>query len=258
VVESQPSVSITNLGAIVMVLDGAGRITWVNNSWSAATGIPLDDAVDKPLLDFVVGQSEKQRIAGRIQSAAEQRQPVTFDCSVICRKGTDLRIKWSFTITRGHTDGELVMTGVGVDVTELYNEVSRLKRELSKQTQDTGQQASPTADERRSCERVPFEHVVQVAPVVDGRLPEADAFRPVRCKDLSHAGFSFFQRDCPDFAELVVIFGKQPKSCIIHAKIAHAAPVKLNGRRLFVVGCEFKTRVEKHYANSARRLPNGN
>jgi len=243
---SPPAAIVDSLGAIVVVLDKSGRINWANHSWSTTTGIPLDDAIGKPLLDFVTDPSEKRRVANAINDAIAQERPLGLDCPIHCRNGTDLRVKWSFTVTRDHADGGLLLTGAGVEVTELYNEVVRLKNELSRQKGD--EPAATPEKERRGCARVPYEQVVHIAPVMDGQLPQRDAFTPVRCKDLSQAGFSFFQPERPGFSQLVVVFGKNTKQCFIHARIAHVTQVKLNGNRLFVVGCEFKRRVDQHFA----------
>jgi PAS domain S-box-containing protein len=248
-----PATIVNSLGAIVIVLDNAGRITWANDSWSTTTGITLDEVVGKQLPDFVKQPSEKRRIAKALEKAIDQEQTLSFDCPINCQNGTDLRIKWSFTVTRDDADGGLLLTGAGVEVTDLYNEVVRLKNLLSSQTGE--QPAAPAEDNRRSCDRVPFAHVVHIAPVIGRQLPPWNTFTPVRCKDLSQAGFSFFQPEPPVFSELVVVFGKKPKQCFIHGAIAHVTPVELNGNRLFVVGCEFKRRVDQHYVDNDRWPP---
>lgn len=93
-----------------------------------------------------------------------------------------------------------------------------------------------------------------------GEIPSLASFFPVRCKDLSRGGVSFFLPADPDFATLIVQLGNQRSNLYMEAEVVHfssaneipAQPAwdiygrqyeSRFGRIAVQVGCQFVKRV---------------
>ncbi len=75
-------------------------------------------------------------------------------------------------------------------------------------------------------------------------MPSVDAFRPVRCVDISQAGFAFYQENRPDCDSLVVELGIAPNLVYLTAHIMHFEMIEFCDNLVFRVGCEFTGRAE--------------
>jgi hypothetical protein len=89
-----------------------------------------------------------------------------------------------------------------------------------------------------------------VAPCIDGRLPELEQFREVRCYDISPRGFSFLLSTRPTFEELVATFGSATSRLYLRAVIRHITPIQFEGRKVLLIGCEYIGRVRINNAPS--------
>lgn len=93
-----------------------------------------------------------------------------------------------------------------------------------------------------------------------GEVPCPNSFFPVRCKDLSRGGFSFFLSEPPDFAILVVQLGTEQRPIYMEAEVVHFSKTErklsksawdLHGREYdsrfdstaIQIGCQFIKRV---------------
>jgi hypothetical protein len=78
--------------------------------------------------------------------------------------------------------------------------------------------------------------VQRIAPLVGTGLPGPEAYRDVRCFDLSASGFSYLSPTPPEGSSLVVALGSQPNLTYLTAEVAHITPLTL-------VGCRFTGRL---------------
>jgi hypothetical protein len=111
----------------------------------------------------------------------------------------------------------MAVIGAEVDVV-FYNLIHQLAGSPSK---DGGVQ-------RRHGLRQQFLVAQRIAPGFLGEIPPDEAFREVRCYDLTRSGFSFFLAAPPDFEVLVAAFGWPPSVIHVGAKVVHQREVLLH------------------------------
>jgi hypothetical protein len=83
------------------------------------------------------------------------------------------------------------------------------------------------------------------------RMPSEDAFRPVRCRDISQEGISFFYPTAPEAGQLVISLGSKGSETLVVAKVRYCVPAQ--AATLFeqatavgegyLVGCQFVRRL---------------
>jgi hypothetical protein len=95
--------------------------------------------------------------------------------------------------------------------------------------------------ERRTSERHAYPVVQMLAPCNAIQLPEEDAFREVRCHDISRGGFSFLWPEPPDFGFVVVSLGNGSDRISLTARVVRSSPRPQDD---FLVCCEFLDRVK--------------
>ena len=132
---------------------------------------------------------------------------------------------------------------------EIDNEFFQLAQEV------LGAQRKRENREGRVHPRQPFPSVQRIAPCSGEEIPGPEYFVPVRCHDLSPAGFSFFLPAPPDFKTLIVAFGTPPQVVHAAAEVLHSTPTPLamtkglwgvpktpEGEPLVLVGCRLTHR----------------
>jgi hypothetical protein len=73
--------------------------------------------------------------------------------------------------------------------------------------------------------------------------PELAKFRGVRCRDISTAGFSYFDDRPPATGErLIVLLGTSPQVCLV-GQVAYNTPVMGSNGPEFLIGCQFTGRL---------------
>lgn len=80
-------------------------------------------------------------------------------------------------------------------------------------------------EERRRSRREPFPLVQRIAHAAGRKVPEQEAFFPIRCRDLSTRGFSFIVEGRPQFKSLVLALGSPPDVLYIAAEVRHCTDV---------------------------------
>ena len=98
--------------------------------------------------------------------------------------------------------------------------------------------------DKRQMPRHPFGIVQQIAPILGGKMPSRDAFRPARCADLCLAGFAFYSETTPDFGELVVALGVSSAPIYLTASVIYIKPVETGEQPLYRIGCRFTGRAQ--------------
>lgn len=121
-----------------------------------------------------------------------------------------------------------------------------------------GDQYSKRRHQRRDAENLVLYVTQNYEP---GQVPLPMNFFPVRCRNLSNSGFSFFFPTRPNFQNLVVQLGGQKNSIYMESKVMHVDLVKeipdqlsawdsdgqehkiRLGSNTFEVGCQFLQRI---------------
>ena len=96
----------------------------------------------------------------------------------------------------------------------------------------------PRISDRRASRRFPYLVVQRFAPVLLGRLPDLEIFRPMLCRDLSNGGISFFWPIPPSYGEVVVEIGKAPDLKYFKAKIVNRRMADPDMPE-YVIHCQF-------------------
>lgn len=129
---------------------------------------------------------------------------------------------------------------VELDAVAVRSDVAEAVREQLRNL--TG--GAPLADRRRE-PRHEFDCVQRIAPYRDGRVPAADEFREVHCRDLSSGGFSFWLPSPPDYSSLVVALGQNGSLSYLSAEIIHTTAVERGDTSVYLVGCRFTGRLHR-------------
>lgn len=111
--------------------------------------------------------------------------------------------------------------------------------------------------DRRTRSRHRFSRIQSIAPCLGGRLPTADDFYDVQCRDLNSGGISFWLPSPPEYSSLVVALGKDDERKYLLADVAHTAAVQRGETTLFLVGCRFTREVDLDAATSLISEPAG-
>ncbi|MFW5693152.1 MAG: PAS domain S-box protein [Thermoguttaceae bacterium] len=93
--------------------------------------------------------------------------------------------------------------------------------------------------DRRASPRHPYPYRQSIAPVVDGRMPAANEFVPVECRDISSIGVAFYFDRVPEFKELVLALGYAPRVTKVVCRVVRVARMEHNGQIRYLVGCRF-------------------
>jgi hypothetical protein len=104
--------------------------------------------------------------------------------------------------------------------------------------------ASQPKSELTTTERYQFNCSQRAAPWVPGEpLPIAADFQPVKCRDVSAGGISFFWPDKPDFDHVVIAIGTAETPIYMAAQIVHSKAVFMFGEVGYLIGCKFTKRI---------------
>jgi hypothetical protein len=99
--------------------------------------------------------------------------------------------------------------------------------------------------DRRVQSRHTFSRVQRIAPYIAGRVPVAEDFRDVRCRDLSASGVSFWLLSPPEFSSIVVALGEAGTVKYLIAEVVRTVPVRHDDKTIYIVGCRFKGRLDQ-------------
>ena len=94
--------------------------------------------------------------------------------------------------------------------------------------------------ERRKSPRQRFPIMQLMAPFYR-KMPKAEQFVPVSCRDLSTSGVAFYWPNVPDFTKAIVALGEQSDLTYVAVRIVRQVPCETDGSVL--LGCEFVDRV---------------
>jgi len=250
------------VNAMVLKLDSRWRIQETNRTCELVTGFTLPDLRNRVIWS-VFPAADHEEEAKRVQEELRNgRSPVTYEGDLLTKHSQRRRIAWAYSATVAD-DGTLEsILATGVDVTELdealekvervEQEARNVRRSLVDLTgggpadeSDSGEPVQlPPEVERRGRPRRAYRYRQRVAEVVDGMLPNVTDFDEVFCNDISAGGFSFLAEVAPRSDTLVVALGIHPRVIYVTAQVVHITRVERDGRRMFLVGCNYMSRVK--------------
>ena len=249
--------TIDSLDSMVLVLSPDGKIIRVNQACEEFTGFKPEDLKHRHFWGaFLLPEdvSIAQDAFGKLRLG---QSPVKCEMFLLTLPGERRRVAWSFTHLPQIEDGSSSYVASGIDITEQHDALESLERfeasglnGLSHKgdgESNDGQAIEdppPIPKNRRRSRRRDFLCSQLIGPMYDGRLPHADEYQQVGCRDISPSGFSFFTRTPPDYRELVVAFGAYPSQLYLTAKVIHVNRHQENGQDLMVVGCQYMSRVD--------------
>ncbi len=112
------SAGIDTAGALVLVLDGGGRILRFNQACERLTGRAAEDVLGRRPWDMLVPPEDADALRALITEARPEQFPMAADAVWLTAAGERRLIAWSCTCLTGD-DGEIVMMiNAGIDITD--------------------------------------------------------------------------------------------------------------------------------------------
>lgn len=128
---------INTAGAIIMVLDGSGRITRINEYFRDATGFKTEEAKNKVFVSSFVSQGDVCKTEDALKRSFTDDFDRRFVNSILKKGGGSVIVEWHFSQMKKNDNTLLGLLCVGIDITERVEAEEHLKRseELLKRTQ---------------------------------------------------------------------------------------------------------------------------
>jgi PAS domain S-box-containing protein len=272
---------LNTVDALVLTLDAEGRVLEINRVGQRVTGLSADEVRLRPIAEVISVPEEFDLFRQIFQRLRAGHSPVEYESLLLTKDSRRHRIAWSYggVFAAGGELESVIVTGI--DVTgrrEAEQRAERAERCLA----GTGQPASANAagqegispgvaapgvvapgeamasagqtpvppavsgaagSERRCRGRRPYPYEQSIAPVIDGRLPAASEFSQIRCRDIASGGFSFLSAAPPRSDTFIVALGQPPKLTHLAAQVAHVTRVEHDGRRMYLIGCNYTGRI---------------
>jgi PAS domain S-box-containing protein len=238
--------------ALMFALLPTGQIAQLNKAAAKTLGFKPEELQGQILWNILLAPDELkafQEAFGQLPGAAGTVQVETWTLTKLHERR---RISWSLAeLTDKNGLLERVLL-TGIDVTQQRQAEAELtKARKSSVTDDTAAEPQPFSvipagkhSDRRQRDRRAFPYVQQIAPLVEGQPPENHQFRPMRCRDISPTGFSFFSPTPPDFQDLIVALGGESTTTYLAARVMHATIIERDNKVAYIVGCRYLSRAE--------------
>lgn len=264
---------LETVDALVLVLDAAGQIVEVNPACERITGFSPNELKGRPIWNvFPVPEEEGvfRSLPEKLRESTAAAEDETF---LLTKHSQRRRIAWSCRAMRNDQGRLESIIATGVDITERREAEEKARRaeqaaqearqamaELRKQQDEAGLSGgvgrasvgdesrtleafgrlpTPLNAERRKRPRRSYPYTQRIAPVLEGELPREDQFVEEQCNDIAAGGFSFLSSTPPASETLVVALGVPPKLTHLIAQIVHVNRVEHEGKRKFLIGCNY-------------------
>jgi PAS domain S-box-containing protein len=269
---------LQTIDAMVFTLDPEGRLLSMNRAARELTGFTLDDVCGRRMWEVFPVPEESDLFQKIFRRLRQGTASIEYESSLLAKDSTRRRIAWSYGAVRDPGGNLESVAATGIDVTlqraaeeglqRAEQAMPQVRQEsavavspdaetnwlcaaaASKQESASGQaaasnateQASQESDRRRRPRRLyPFKQ--SLAPICEGRIPTARDFTDVQCHDISSGGFSFLSAVPPTSDSFVVILGQPPQLTHVTAQVAHVRRVTHDGRRMYLIGCNYTGRI---------------
>jgi len=108
-----------------------------------------------------------------------------------------------------------------------------------------GEKCLPAQGRLRSSRRYQTGGKIRVAAYQPDKPVEDHVFSEVECQDLSQGGVAFLSETIPASGELLVAFPNREEGTLLVAAIRSRSEVRVEGKRLWRIGCQFTRRLER-------------
>jgi PAS domain S-box-containing protein len=256
---------------IQVTLSPAGAVQEVDAACRRVTGFDPQEIRGKPIWETLLPASKSEAIWNALDDLRQGQAAAQMEGPLFKRDGSECSAAWTFTIVQ-QPDGRLQsVVGKGVVTpecptiqpapvsatalemqsmlteAEIYVRRGRLlPPALLEKMLEFQQRDEPFVldDDVRERFRRPFPYAQRLAVWGGGRLPRRRDFFEVQCRDISATGFSFYYERRPKFKRIVVAVGPEQSPVYLVADVRHVTAGKAEHRGSFLVGCEFRGRVQ--------------
>jgi PAS domain-containing protein len=246
------------LEALVIVLNAQGQILSINVACEQAGDCCLAEVKGRPLWDVFAPPAEVNLYRSAFERLLRGESPLVFESFLLTKGCRQRRIRWSCGALPGVRNTTKTILVTGIDISQQYAGVNTSPLAVSEGmwsklvSPDNGPQPSGAGDatvpadatgpERRQLARRAYPYFQRIAYILNGQLPPRKSFREVRCHDISLGGICYFSKNRPESGLVVVALGSPPRLDYIVAEVVYAAPIDLDGRHMYKVGCKFTGR----------------
>jgi PAS domain S-box-containing protein len=112
------STILDTVGALVVVLDGEGRILRFNPACELTTGYSVDEVRGKCIWDIFLVPEEAERFKAIFEILRSDLLPQEYQSCWMTRHGAPRLISWSSTLLPGNDDTSNYIIATGIDITE--------------------------------------------------------------------------------------------------------------------------------------------
>lgn len=248
--------TIDSLDSMVLVLSAEGKIIRLNQACQARTGFTVEDLKHRHFWGAYLLPEEVSIAQEAFHKLRRGESPVKCEMFLLTKSGQRRRVAWSFTVLPQLDEHTTSYVASGIDITEQHEALANLERAEANVSRMSarengdglpdgraGHDQPPIPRNRRRSLRKEFPYIQLVGPMRAGKLPHADEFKEVRCRDISPTGFSYITKSPPDYQELVVALGAYPSQLYLTAQIMHVNRYRQEEQDLMLVGCAYTSRV---------------
>src|SRR5271163_3957618 len=112
------STILDTVGALVVVLDGEGRILRFNPACELTTGYSMEEVEGKCIWDLFLAAEEADRFKAIFEVLRTDLLPQDYQSCWVTRHGDQRLIAWTSTLLPGNSDTSNYIIATGIDITE--------------------------------------------------------------------------------------------------------------------------------------------
>jgi len=120
--------------ALIVILDGDGRINLFNRKCEELTGYPKDEVIGRVFWEFLIPKRFVEPVKKVFADLLADRLPSDFENPWITKDGKERIIAWSNTNIKNNSGKVVCVIAIGVDVTEQRQMEERIQKQTSQLT----------------------------------------------------------------------------------------------------------------------------
>jgi len=231
---------------LVAVLDAKGHLKRTNAAFEALSGYGINEIRNRHFCDVFAVEDQASGMKEAIAQAASAQRRVFHESHLLDKHFNRRGMLWTVSpvIDEAEAVTELIVVGVDVRPVPEAKNAGGAQQRKADQRATLGRKTSPARQangrEKRIFPRKAFGWTQMIAVQTSNSLPNRANFIPVRCRDLSAGGISFFLDSKPQFRNIVVELGVPPEQKYMAAEIVRIEETVENGKTCYVAGCSFR------------------
>jgi PAS domain S-box-containing protein len=173
------SAILDTVGALVVVLDRAGRIIRFNRACEAITGYSFAEVQGKFIWDLFLAPEEVERFKGSFRKTCADQSPQEYESCWVSREGRQRIIAWSTTVLPGAGEAASYIIASGIDISERKHLEKTILEISAREQRRIGQDLHDGLGQHLT--GIAFMSKVQEQKLMEKNLPEAgDAAKIVK------------------------------------------------------------------------------